>query len=1541
VVTDWNALRPLDGSREKGFEELCCQLAAGETYPADSTFVRVGAPDAGVECFWTLPAGDEHGWQAKFFTEPPTAGQWGQIDDSVKTAIDKHPRLTQYTVCLPVDRHDARVVGQKSLLDKWNQHVEKWQKLALSRSMSVAFAYWGSHELTSRLSRNEHRGRHWFWFHQEQFTLKWFRKQLDIAVQNAGERYTPSLHIDLPIARYLAALGRTPAFDAALNAIYIKIRESSRWFTVARVPPAIKDATEKAGEYLLALCGQLDSALESANGVEVLATADPINWIAIRGKAESLARHLQHASTTLWALAHQEDDQLQAKSDTTSREGKRSLDETRYHCEHFSEAISGLLDFCDGSEATLANQRALLLVGEAGQGKTHLLCDIAEKDLKEGRPRLLLHGAHFTNGEPWSQITKELGINCTTDDFLGALTAAGQAYRCRILLLIDALNEGDGRLLWEKYLAGMLGVLASHPWLGIAVTVRSAYEDLVIPTTLVPARLTRVMHRGFEEHEYEAVHRFFVHYGLQPTYPLLLPEFSNPLFLKLFCQGIKDNGWSQVPLGLRGITAILDMFLDGINAKLARPDKMDYDRSAHFVRLAVDALVGRMAASGQYWLERGDAIKLIGAIYKVDGYERSLFRNLVSEGVLAENRVRTESGVTEVVTFAYERFGDHLVAKRLIGDLVNVQDPKKAFGKRSKLSGLWKTEADAYRAAGLIEAMSIHLPEHVGMELFELAPHAAEFRVFVDAFVKSLVWRQSTAFSTCTHARIRHLSQFERYLSDLLNALLTLAPVVDHPLNANKLHSVLSRHSMPDRDAFWSIFVHREWGRGRAVNRLIDWTASDSDKSRLPDDVVLLMATALAWLFTTSNRFARDRATKALVRLTENRLDVIRELLRRFWSVDDPYVLERVLAAAYGAIMRSSHSDGLNVLAQEVFDNVFRQGRLLPQLLTREYARGIIECARHRGVLLPDKSPERRHRSTWPNIHVPHANTFKKRQEWREKMTNAECAQHAIYSSVMGTGLSDFSHYVIGGLEDWTSIRIGKEPPMTAKQQCEDFIRQLTPRSRKVLAEFQLMIDNVSFVKRMSPEERAERVGAAASDEQLDAVAAEAEQKVIQCLRNPKLLERFRTIVKPYILAPHRFRHAHEFDGELARRWMVQRVLKLGWTGNRFGDFDYTVNRWTSSYRSSQKAERIGKKYQWIAFHEMLARLSDNFYLRRERFSEDVECVEYSGLWDLSSGGRRDIDPAVVIRTTSRDDKLAGRIWWSPVSYSHWKSPASPDEWAQATGDLPDLRSMFTATSPEGIAWYVLDTFAEWAEPPKPGRNSYDLTHRSLWYFIRSYVVRRPDAAKFFRWAKRQNFMGRWMPEPTDIWRVSLGEFYWSEMYRNADGNDGPNHWTRGNFGRVPVDVVVTRADFLYESSGFDCSLDESIRIALPSEPIVEGMGLQWTGVEGRFANRKGEVAAFDPSVFDAGPGALLVRQDAFREYLDQNDLELFWTVLGEKRLTGGWERNGFGWIEISGVYRLTPAGIVGGFTTRHMTADAPRRRRPSNRKKRGTAPGT
>ena len=112
MVLDWNSIRPLNGGRDKGFEGLCAQHARAEG-PSGSTFVRKGTPDTGVSAMRYLGDGSEWGRQSKY-VDGLGNSQWAQIDKSIKTALEKHPKLVRYFVCVPVDRADARIDGRHS-----------------------------------------------------------------------------------------------------------------------------------------------------------------------------------------------------------------------------------------------------------------------------------------------------------------------------------------------------------------------------------------------------------------------------------------------------------------------------------------------------------------------------------------------------------------------------------------------------------------------------------------------------------------------------------------------------------------------------------------------------------------------------------------------------------------------------------------------------------------------------------------------------------------------------------------------------------------------------------------------------------------------------------------------------------------------------------------------------------------------------------------------------------------------------------------------------------------------------------------------------------------------------------------------------------------------------------------------------------------------------------------------------------------------------------------------------------------------------------
>jgi hypothetical protein len=221
---DFRAIREHEGTRAKGFEELCCQLALLEPRPADAIHTRKGAgADAGVECFTRFADGRETGWQAKYYWNMD-GSLTSALDKSIESALDKHPDLDTYIVCVPFDLPDPRTgTKTKSALDCWENWKNKWIAKAASENRNLKIPLWSAVELRERLARDDglYGGRLLFWFDIRYMNIEWFRAQFDKIKADLGSRYTAETNIALPIRRALLGLARDPALG----------RDVGRWMT--------------------------------------------------------------------------------------------------------------------------------------------------------------------------------------------------------------------------------------------------------------------------------------------------------------------------------------------------------------------------------------------------------------------------------------------------------------------------------------------------------------------------------------------------------------------------------------------------------------------------------------------------------------------------------------------------------------------------------------------------------------------------------------------------------------------------------------------------------------------------------------------------------------------------------------------------------------------------------------------------------------------------------------------------------------------------------------------------------------------------------------------------------------------------------------------------------------------------------------------------------------------------------------------------------------------------------------------------------------
>jgi len=1528
ITLDWSAIRPLNGGREKGFEELCSQLARVEA-PAGSRFVRKGTPDAGVECYAVLADATEWGWQSKYF-EVIGDSQWKQLDESVKAAIDKHPQLGRYFVCVPLDLADARIVGKKtgtqwkSAKDQWDEHVTKWRGWAQGKNRTIEFVWWGSSEMLERLARTENVGRVRFWFDKRGFDGAWFSARLDEAIRAAGPRYTPEIHVELPIAEDLDAFGRTQRFFNRVKALALPVREA---LLRARYSEhSIADAETAA--MTASLCDAVQTVLNALGAISQVA-AGPLPFTSVLEKIEATSEPVQALAAHLENRAEDHDSQQPKVEAGHGRFRTNPFRERGYTLRRLESVLR------EASEALrrayeLAASKTFVLRGNAGTGKTHLLCDVVKRRVEAHQPTVLLMGQRFvSNDAPWPQVLQHLDLaGLSAEEFIGALEASAQANGERALIAIDAINEGTGRTVWPTHLAAFLAQVERSPWLGVVLSVRSSYEDVVIPSE-VRERALLVTHHGFREHEYDATKTFFVHYGLElPSTPLLAPEFQNPLFLKTLCRGLNEQGHQRLPRGFHGMSAVFNLYLDAVNARLAQ--QLGYDTRTPLVRRAVDAFAAALVDANERWLQREPAAQVVDALLPNRDFERSLSRGLVVEGVLAEDSLLCE-GTTrhDVVFLAYERLADHLVAKALLDKVPAPSDWAAAFSADGALAALL---TDEYIPPGLLEALFIQVAERTDTELLTFAPQLAARWGTGHAFRQSLIWRSNAAFSEATRKVLNDLCGSGHDLHETLEVLLTVATVPEHPLNATYLDQRLRKERMADRDAWWSTYLYSAWGGHGSVDRVVDWAWAIGNTVAIADDVVDLCGIALAWMLTTSHRFLRDRATKALVSLYTGRLAGMVRLVHRFADVDDPYVAERIYCVAYGIAMRSNDAAAVGGLAVAVYNHVFESGSPPPHILLRDYARGVVERALHLGSSNNFDSVFIRppYKSEWPSI--PSEEEVKPLlPDWARgsyESSDLEWSRNAIAESVMN---DDFARYVIGTnssntSRDFLSLRLQEPPWMPSPSLAEQVNALVADLSLEELSAWQAFYQaDVAHAAASSEFERASFDQRKETDDKLTLDISNQETLEAELEKDcpPELVSLWKArdeaerSLEAILSAEHAvrlsaMRDAEEnqntasrppgFDLGQVQRYILKRVFDLGWTVERFGHFDRFVVR--SDGRAATKPERLGKKYQWIAYHEMMAFLSDHFQYREEFREDGDQC--YQGPWQ---NHLRDIDPSCTLRALPGGTSWDGHTpaWWGSAPCAAWGHGASPKDWIAKVDDLPKVEDLIVCVnSADGSHWLNGHGYFRWKEEAPPDQRPTDVARGELWYIANAYLIRTSDADAFLKWAETVEFMGRWMPDPPHVTGMFLGEHGWapaSRYFQNA--YHGDVGWSQPGQG-CPVRLRQIAVEYLKESSGFDCSVDDDYTLLLPAEELMTKLGLQWAGRGAEFTRSSGQLVAQDPTASAPGPSTLLLRADALQNLQQREELTLCWAVLGEKRvLSSGFNRPQHPALRISGGYVL------------------------------------
>ena len=388
---EFKSIRQWHGSQYQAFEELCYQLR--DPTPKGAELVKTGNPDGGLEWYMSFQNGMQWGWQAKFVFD--IGSLLNGMEKSLKTVVKERPRCQGLTFCIPFDLPDAPGPGErKSARQKFEYRKARWRQ-RIPGAEWVRIDLWSAGDLLQRLvGHPNQRGIEKFFWDEEVFSPAWCKQRLATSVKAAGERYSPELHVDLPVAFALEGLARSETYWQRFRARRDAVLKAAYYLKVSRFTGlGVTRQLKRLAKSLNAWRRTVSSRIELPAPVDLEPLLDVTH--AVQEAACAVSSH---------------DNSL------------------RYHLHRLLTALQDFEALLEGDATKAASHGALLLTGEAGQGKTHLFCDAAQRAVDTGQPAVLLFGGRFSGRHVWSEMAEQLGLGQVGSEVLiGAMQAAAEA----------------------------------------------------------------------------------------------------------------------------------------------------------------------------------------------------------------------------------------------------------------------------------------------------------------------------------------------------------------------------------------------------------------------------------------------------------------------------------------------------------------------------------------------------------------------------------------------------------------------------------------------------------------------------------------------------------------------------------------------------------------------------------------------------------------------------------------------------------------------------------------------------------------------------------------------------------------------------------------------------------------------------------------------------------------------------------------------------------------------------------------------------------
>ncbi len=1364
-VITWPQFEICNSDKRNAFESMC-RLLFKHTYLNNINTYHSNANNPGVEIEPVLTeSGKRISFQSKYF-EKLDSKCYSQIQHSANSAIKYYSgKLDVIYLYCNLDL----TTTVKTYVETVNDLKKYGIQLVLISNNAILDQVIEEHAIAS------------YYFLTHNLDENWFYENITTSLNALGTRYNSEFNVTTTLNQYLDLFSHNEDAISIINnkkLEAIKTIKNNRW------------KYDENRSFIYSLC----RFIKNLDDVTVSTISDCFDW-SNRIKSEF--------SNDFVRINEQLNSKIKELNECRSREEKQKKEKEIYILQELCE-LDVVLEF-EQIEKNLITNKMLILTGNAGAGKSQLFAFNSKKAIQNSLYSILILGQTLINNQYLeSQIPSILGLNCEFDELLNILECLGEIHNQPVVIYIDAVNESNYREIWKNGFIRIYNKIKNLNYVRVAVSVRSGYESFVFDNNIINLQasqaITNIHHTGFQENSIEAVREFLNFYNI-PFYPSfsISYELTNPLYLLLFCKMYKKEYEGN---NFFNIYMLFEELINETNKELLKENNILINKNIllkliyQIIRIQISKKESNISQEELLHLEFWDTFGL-------NSNKINTIRIIEKSGLLNTFTTKNE----ERYYLGYNLLEDYLSAKMIVETHTDKSELREYI--KNDVLGIYNGKISKPNNRDLYIAICSLFAEKYNEECIDIIEELNDnynLTLLYHSYINSYNLRKANTINSKYFIDFVNKHQIEPEI--VFSMLIENSTKINHPLNAEFLHSILINKSLNNRDLMWTTFIN-DIDDSQRIIQLINYFNEGNTLSGLTADNIFLLLILFTWLLTSSNRFTRDIASKAIIELLKSNFQFCLPLLQKFESVNDPYVFQRLYGIVFGTCVKrtSVYENDYKSLTEYVYENIFAKKEVYPDILLRDYARLIIERYLYE---FPDSI------SIDINFISPPYNSETIPIVVKEEYYNND--MHQCGFNIIDCSMRPNTKNTPGLYGDFGRYTF---------QSSLDYFENID-------------IDNL-------------------------------------------------------------YHYAMQY---------IRDVLK--YKNSYFTDYDSYSRRAFSDRSNTKKCERIGKKYQWITFYNILARVSDKHMLHN--YSETSS--PYVGPWQIYV---RDFDPTFNCNFVVSKDlpEFISDEDYTDVFIPNTSDLDVAEKWTKKNCKLfKNISNKIMIRDSNDIQWVKLFSYDKKENKDDNDEDSYFYTGKQdIWLKSEGCFVDKKQFANIKNAMYNQKRSGERLSGGFNITSLFLREYPWSMSYHTLYNDSWSDYsiftgeekevtyegaeldsskleegilqfhkkscTSKEKVKKTIAKVISSYSNLAWESE-YDASQEQTTSFLLPCEELINYLKLNFKEYDGCFYSGETLVSHYISTGRDSY--ALIFRKDYLDKFIKDNNLVIFWECYGEKQ---------------------------------------------------------